>query len=349
MQQMNYELIRRLSRHADTTVIKWGGSQSALPFFLPWAFVRSLPITGQQRRPDIIYLGDGLLAPLGAALKKILNRPVAVTVHGLDVTYTFPLYRTVIAASLKRLDRIIAVSRHTASLCRNIDVDETRCITIPNGVDCAAQQASNEEKATATEWLKSRGITTAQRFPIIITAGRLVKRKGVAPFIRNVLPRLSASHPTLLYIVIGEGPERNSIKNAAGRTDTVLLTGRLPRPLLKGLMALGHIFVMPNIPVTGDAEGFGLVALEAVCAGLPVVAADLEGIRDAVVEGKNGRLVPAGDVERWRTAITEVVQDEEKRKACASAARAYTAARFSWDRCAAQYLTALQALRPREV
>ena len=87
MQRMNYEVIRRLASKTDATVIKWGHSQIFLPLFLLWAFFRSLTLLPKRRRPDVIFLGDALLAPLGLVLKKIMRRPVAVITHGQDLSH----------------------------------------------------------------------------------------------------------------------------------------------------------------------------------------------------------------------------------------------------------------------
>ncbi|MEJ2745131.1 MAG: hypothetical protein P8123_05520, partial [bacterium] len=91
---MNDEIIRRLAAATDATIIKWGGSQLFLIPFLYWALFRSLYMLPKRRRPDVIYLGDALLSPIGFLLKFVFSRPVAVTAHGRDLTFRFPLYRT---------------------------------------------------------------------------------------------------------------------------------------------------------------------------------------------------------------------------------------------------------------
>ncbi len=343
MQRMNYEVIRRLAAETDATVIKWGGSQIYLPFFLIYALFRSLFLLPKSRRPDVIYLGDALLAPLGLLLKKFLRRPVAVTAHGRDLTFRFPLYRTKIGFSLRRLDGIIGVSRYTTELCLAMRIPTDKCTTINNGVNPEEHIPSADDIEAARKWLASRRIKPGR--PVIMTVGRLVKRKGVAHFIENILPLLIKTRPELLYLVVGEGKERQAIESAIRRAraaDNVLLAGSAPRDITRGLMGIAKVFVMPNIHVPGDVEGFGITALEAGCAGLPVAASGIEGIRDAVMEGENGFLVPPGAPGRFAAAIDTLLSDDRKRREAGERARRFTAERFNWDACARRYLEELR-------
>ncbi|MCX6340363.1 MAG: glycosyltransferase family 4 protein [Candidatus Aureabacteria bacterium] len=343
MQRMNYEVIRRLAAATNAIVIKWGGSQLYLLFFIYWALIRSLLLLPKRKRPDVIYLGDALLSPLGFTLKKILRRPVAVTAHGRDLTFRFPLYRRKIGFSLRRLDLVIGVSRHTTELCRAMGVPPERCVTINNGVNPEEHVPTPEDISAAREWLTARGIEPG--IPIIMTVGRLVKRKGIARFISEIFPLLTASFPKLLYIVVGEGKERKSIEKAITEHrfgGNVILAGRLPNHLVRGLMGVSKVFVMPNIAVPGDVEGFGIAALEASCAGLPVIASDLEGIRDAVTDGENGFLIPPGNPRRFAAAIEMLLTNERKRQEAGERARKFTAEHYSWDKVAKNYLVKLE-------
>lgn len=378
---MNYEVIRRLAAQTDATVIKWGHTQLFLPLFLLYAIFRSIFLLPKSRRPDVIYLGDALLSPLGFWLKKILRRPVAVTAHGRDLTFGFPLYRTKIGFSIRRLDLVIGVSMYTTSLCREMGVPPEKCVTINNGVNPEEHIPTPKDIEAAREWLKERRFVIPQLYgnnspspcplpsegegkiigpcitektrgfeagrPIIITVGRLVKRKGIARFISEIFPLLTASFPKLLYIVVGEGKERKSIEKAITEHrfgGNVILAGRLPNHLVRGLMGVSKVFVMPNISVPGDVEGFGIAALEAGCAGLPVIASDLEGIRDAVTDVENGFLIPPGDPRRFAAAIVTLLSDERKRQEAGERARKYTAEHYSWDTSARRYLEELKQL-----
>jgi glycosyltransferase involved in cell wall biosynthesis len=104
---------------------------------------------------------------------------------------------------------------------------------------------------------------------------------------------------------------------------------------------VADLFVMPNVPIANDMEGFGLVALEAASCGTMVVASDLEGIKDAIIDGKNGVLVKPGDANKY----IEVINRELKHHSLnLGAVRDYTLSHYSWDETAAQYATLMQQL-----
>jgi len=151
------------------------------------------------------------------------------------------------------------------------------------------------------------------------------------------MPTIVKKHPNILYLVGGAGPGRDEIEQTIKRhslADNVKLLGKVSDNCLKALYNVADIFIMPNIPIPNDMEGFGLVALEAASCGALVVASNLEGISDAVVNGKNGYLVPAKDA----AAYVETVNRElVKRTLSASAIRRYTMQHYSWDVTARQY------------
>ena len=100
---------------------------------------------------------------------------------------------------------------------------------------------------------------------------------------------------------------------------------------------------MPNVPVPGDMEGFGVVMLEAGFCGLPTVAARLEGIQDAIRDGENGTLLPSGNAPAFAQEILRYHQDRATLAAASVRAARYTAETFSWDAVAGQYVKLFQS------
>ena len=133
-----------------------------------------------------------------------------------------------------------------------------------------------------------------------------------------------------------------------GLEDRVRVLGRLSEEQLLTLFQGSDLFVMPNIPVPGDIEGFGVVMLEAGLCGLPVLAADLEGIRDVVHPGENGELVPRRNV----AAFLEVIERYHANRAALAdascAARTATMQRFSWDIVVERYVQVLAGAERNE-
>ena len=109
-----------------------------------------------------------------------------------------------------------------------------------------------------------------------------------------------------IYVIAGFGPEQEQIEKIIWKfnlTDRVYLLGHISEEEKKCLYQISDLFIMPNISVKDDQEGFGIVALEAGSYGLPIIATDIEGIKDAILDGKTGRLIKEGDNQAFLEAI----------------------------------------------
>jgi glycosyltransferase involved in cell wall biosynthesis len=282
MENLSFHLSQEFKKTPGFKLISWGGSQIWLPFFVLYAFFKAgwLIITRQVNQ---VHLGDGVLAPVGLAIRTIFRTKTTLTACGLDITYKHAFYQRLWPKMIAKLDKVICISSATLDECVKRGIPKNKCVFIPCGVEPEAFKI----KATRKALEKIVGINMSDK-KILITVGRLVKRKGVAWFIANVFPNLDDDY---IYLVAGDGPEKANIQEVIKSTrlqSRVKLLGKISNLDLKILYSTADVFVMPNIPVEGDMEGFGIVAIEASSAGLPVVASDLEGIRDAIIEGKTG-------------------------------------------------------------
>ncbi|MGI5917800.1 MAG: glycosyltransferase family 4 protein [Anaerolineae bacterium] len=353
MQRLSYRLTTEIADRAPVRIIKWGHSQRWLPLFLPYALIYALWLL-MSKPISLIHLGDPLLSPLGVILRRLRRVPVVVTAHGLDVIYPNPLYQRVVIPCLRRLDRVVCISRHALDECVRRGVDKRRCKIIPPGIDIPPDEewqmrrTALADRAPHLNRLCGRPAPSAGH--VLITVGRLVRRKGVAPFVMQALPRLLGRRDDWIYLVVGDGPERRAIEEAidtAGLNDKVYLLGATSENDLKDLYALADLFVMPNVPVKDDCEGFGIVSLEARAAGLPVVAADLEGIREAMGSDEGGLLVPPEDYDAFVEAIDHLLDcgrsDESYRRIRESVAR-----RYCWSTIADRYLVLFDRVRQHD-
>src|SRR5690606_24490751 len=141
---------------------------------------------------------------------------------------------------------------------------------------------------------------------------RQVRRKGHVWFIEKVLPLLDKP---VNVIFVGDGPERSTIQEAISKSDgkhRIVMTGKIDDKALDSVYQAADVFVMPNISVPGDMEGFGIVMLEANMRGVPIVASNLEGIADVVTVGKNGYLVEPHNEIHFAQSLLTVLQNKEK-------------------------------------
>jgi glycosyltransferase involved in cell wall biosynthesis len=328
-------------RDGDSQVdlVAWGGSNKWLPVVYCWLFGRALASV-LTFRPDVIFLQDGVMAPLGWALKLLTRRPTLIIIHGLEVTHKNAVYRLLVFPFIERQTAFAAVSEGTkqAAIAALGRVGSERVAVIHNGLSDVFYSAKpRDEQLPIVAQEADLELQRLHGSRILVTAGRLVKRKGVSWFVGNVMPRVVADDPSVLYLVAGSGPQRAEIElaiNRHGLADNVKLLGRVSDECLKALYNSADVFLMPNVPVPNDMEGFGLAAIEAASCGALVVASDLEGISAAVVNGKNGYLVPAGDASAYTAIVTRELAG---RTLSPDAVRRYTLDHYSWAETAAAY------------
>lgn len=293
-----------------SVLIAHGGSNRGLLWWLPVAWLRVAGLV-LRRRVGLVLVGD---APTFAALLPVLavsRVPSAVMVMGLDVTYDNPVYRAVVPRALRRAGSVIAISQATRDATIAAGVPEPQVAVLRLGVAPPAPSASREESRERV--VEALGL--GPDHVLLLTLGRLVRRKGVRWLVAEVLPGLPEH---VHYVIAGDGPESEQIRAAAqdaGVADRVHLLGRVDDQVREDLMRGCDVFVQPNVAVPGDMEGFGLVTIEAAMRDAVVVAADLEGIKDAVVPGETGILVVSADAGAWLRTLDALVRDAPAREA----------------------------------
>ncbi len=281
LEKYSFNLIEAFSSSLRTHKITLAKSKKHLFWFFPYSLVKALYVI-RKFSVSHVHLCDGMLAPVGLLLKGFTGKPVTVTVHGLDITYRNPLYQRVIPSCVKMMDRIVCVSHSTRDeLLKRTHVVPENCIVIPNGI-IADEMVLSQPKSELLERFETLTRLSLPNRKILFTLGHLVRRKGVAWFVENVVLRLPEKY---VYLVAGDGPEKDRIEKIILQhhlEKRVFLLGEISNEIRNILYNIADIFVMPNITVPNDVEGFGIVALEAGSCGLPVVATNIQGIRDAV-------------------------------------------------------------------
>lgn len=342
MQTASYELYQELQKNTEVKLIKWGGSMKYLPIIYPWLFIRGL-LASIIWKPDVVYLQDGVMAPIGWLLKKLAQRKTLITVHGLEVTYQNRIYRSLVMPFIRLQDRVITVSEGTKQTVQeNVDVNSG---VINNGVVDQFYR-ENLDKDKLNNQLLDEGyvLPDMAKKKILHTHGRLVKRKGVAWLVSNVLPLLVKNDKNIVYLISGTGAASENIHKTIARMklqDHAFMLGRVSDDLLIKIYNSIDLFIAPNIEVEGDLEGFGIVAVEASSCGNTVITSDIEGLKDAVINGKNGFRLPAEDIQKYVSKIKQELDNPSLKK---SAVRSFTLKEYSWANAAQKYLDEFKQL-----
>lgn len=335
MELFAYELSEALNSKADLRLVKWAGRGRvrAVLIALPYLYLRA-KWELLKGGVDVIHAQDGVLAPIAYVLSRLFRKPYTVQIHGLDITYRNPLFKAIVPPAVKKADLIFCISHDAARHLTKTGVDENKVKVINLAVSDVMHGKSDKNQLLAK-------LNLPADTPLILTVGRLVERKGVAWFIDKVLPALLQKQPKLIYLIAGEGGERSKIEDIIRKHNLnkhVRLLGRVDDETRLALYNGADVFVMPNINVPGDIEGFGLVLLEAALCARPIVAADTEGLKDAVVNGQNGLLVPMKDSVAFTKEINHFLADTDHSKKFADAARQFTLGNYRWDKVAERYI-----------
>lgn len=315
-----------------------------------WFFVAALVIgwrLSRKNRYDYIMTGSALVIPIAYLLSRMFNYQLAVQIHGLDVIYRQFLYQLMIRVFLPRCDLLFANSQRSKMHALERGVSAAKIKVINPGIHFA-EFAEVSEPIELYQKYKIKGRQ------IILSAGRLAPRKGIAEFTRYVLPEVIRTHPDVLFIIVGDNPTnslahkenvRAQVEDAVNElhlNENVLLLGRVERHVLIHLYHACHLFVLPAIDVAGDMEGFGIVLLEASAAGKPVVSSRIGGIPDAVVDGQSGILVRPGNWSEMVNAIVELLRNDDQRMTMGLFGRDRAQSELDWTMVGRRYLEELQ-------
>ncbi len=346
MERLSYEYIDTLYRQPGVTV-----SKIVLPYkdgtslkihrlrSILFAFTVIPGALAAARTVDVIHLGDPLLSLVGWLIKKIWKKPVVVSVHGLDVSFPNPVYQWYLHTFFSGFDLYVPISRAARGQLQKFSLAGKVEVIHPG-----LRDRLFDPTRTHLDLEELLGFAVRET-KILLTHGRLVARKGQAWFIGNVLPLLS---PSVHYVVSGEGEERPKLKalaQALNLSNRVHFLGKVSEEHLAVLYNSADVYVQPNVPVAGDTEGFGLVVLEAAACERIVVAANLEGLAEAITDKQNGYLVPSQNALAWREQLEKVFQlSPAESHSLGKQARDYTLQKFAWPKIIKQHVDAIRKI-----
>jgi glycosyltransferase-like protein len=327
-----------------------------------------LPTLEERVFASVAALADGL-APLAAAYPVLHTQdcisaraacqvrtadrtagpaPVVLrTVHHVD-DFTSPSLIDCQRRAILEPDRILVVSEHWRDLLYR-DYG-TKAEVVHNGVDAARFQAADTAQAKSQAKELRRRAGAADR-PLILSVGGIEPRKGSDTLVQAIAALKKAGRDPVLAVVGGHSfqdyrPYRDrvlaSLPGLGLRLDDdVVLVGTVPDAELPAWYAAADLLAFPS-----TKEGWGLAVLEAMSAGLPVVASDLPVFGEYLTSGRDALLVPVDDASALAAALAAVLDDPDLAASLRAKALA-TARRFTWARSAAEHQAIYASLARR--
>ncbi len=305
-----------------------------VPFFLIFQLVNIIKLV---KKYDIKTIHAHWIIPQGlmaVIYKLFFNKNVKIlsTAHGADIyslrsRFSGYLKKFVI----KNTDKLTCVSNALKSEILNLHKKENIEI-LPMGVDTGLFSPEKHNELVR----EKLGIKNT----FLLFTGRLVEKKGLYYLIK-AMPEVLRQFPGTKLLIIGEGPEKNSLINLSKSLDldkNIIFAGPVHHKKLPEYFATADIFTGPSITASdGDSEGFGLVFAEALSCETPVITTDLPAISDIVKNNFNGFTIPQKDVDSLAKKIIFLMKNPDKIKEMGKNARAFAIENFDRKKIAAEY------------
>lgn len=269
---------------------------------------------------DIIHahvaLPDGFAAMI---LNTKYNKPLVVTIHGQDLYTTLHKNancKKALIEVFKQADKVIVVSTSLKQIAQtNIGVPGEIAV-ISNGI--MPEEASSGINTLITKYAGNK---------VILSVSYLIARKGIDLNIKAI-SKLAKKYPDLKYIVIGNGPEMPFLKQLTHNLNLnqqVEFVGSLSHEKVMEYMAIADIFSLPSCN-----EGFGVVYLEAMLHGKPVIANQGEGIGDVIHNNSIGLLVKPKSVESLTESIEYLLNNRQRAQSIGEKAKQVVLENYTW-------------------
>ena len=297
-----------------------------------WPAVYSFKRCFRKEKPDYVLVGQ--ILPLGTILYFwSLFMPIryGVFLHGMDFAYASKnSWKKFLASKiLKRADKIICANNYAASRVREFNPNlEYKTEVVNPGIDSAAPIVEAHDLEMIRSQYNLEGKT------VLLSIGRLVKRKGVDRVIESLRQLPESEAANLVYFIAGIGSEEEYLRQLvpARLSKNIFFLGQITESEKWLWLTLCDIFIMPARDISGDYEGFGIVYLEANLCAKPVIAGDVGGVRDAVIDEYNGLLVDSEKIDKIIEAINRLAKDPNYRNTLGLQGQARAIQDFNWEK-----------------
>jgi glycogen(starch) synthase len=306
------------------------------PNFLTWVLLFNHFLTKRMADVtskvdfDVMHVHDWLAAFSGISFKHYLKKPIVLTVHSTEVGRAQGLHSPDSFSingiewwAMYEANRVIVCSHSMKNeICDHFNLPREKVDVIPNAIDATKYQISVDRGAVRQRY----GVGYGEK--LILCVGRLVPQKGIEYFIRAI-PRIAKRYPEAKFVIVGEGWSRDILEaeaHASGHGRKIQFTGFASDQEVINLMTSADVLVVPSI-----YEPFGIVALEGMATGVPVVASKVGGLSEVIEHDRTGLFVYPKNPESIAWGIDKVLSDPDHAKWLTENAKEKLHKAYSWE------------------
>ncbi len=310
-------------------------SELGHPNFLTWVLLfnhfieKRIADVGQEVKFDVLHVHDWLTAPASIAFKHSVGKPMVLTIHSTEHGRSGihnPDSSTIDGLewwAAYESSRVIATSDSMKSeVCDHFKLPWEKVKIIPNAIDSDKYSGSVDRGAVRARY----GVRHGEK--LVLSVGRLVPQKGIEYLVQAV-PNVAWRHPETKFVIVGEGWYRDHLQYltaTTGQAWRINFTGFIPDHELIALTKSADVLVMSSI-----YEPFGIVALEGMAAGVPVVASRVGGLAEIIEHDKTGILVYPRNPDSISWGINQILSNPEHARWLAKNAEERIQKTYSWE------------------
>jgi len=306
------------------------------PNFLTWVLLfnhfltkRMADVT-QSIDFDVMHVHDWLAAFSGISFKHYLKKPMVLTVHSTEIGRAQGLHSPDSFSingiewwATYEADRVIVCSQSMKNeICGHFNLPLDKVDVIPNAIDTTKYQTSVDRGSVRQRY----GVGYGEK--LILCVGRLVPQKGIEYFIRAI-PHIAKRYPEAKFIIVGEGWSRDILESearASGHGGKIQFTGFASDQEVINLMTSADVLVVPSV-----YEPFGIVALEGMASGVPVLASKVGGLSEVIEHDRTGLFVYPKSPESIAWGIDRILSDPDHAKWLTENAKEKLQNAYSWE------------------
>jgi len=318
---------------------RYWSAKLQLPIFLP-AQARAIAAIMKQEDWDLVHAH--WIVPQGFFAANLCNHhnvPLLLTAHAGDVfAMRHPLIRPFGRYALRNAVSCTVNSNATVEVVLRLYSD-SKVNLVPMGVDLGRFHPGLPDEELVRRFdLKDK---------TVLGVGRFAPKEGFSHLIDSAAI-LVKRYPDLRVVLVGFGPEEDLLRERVKKHElegVVRFAGRVSQTDLPRYYRSSQVFALPSVLLpSGDTEGQGIVLLEAMASGIPLVASAVGGVVDVVKNGEDGLLVPPSDPETLANALSSILDDHSLASRFVSSGQKTIENRFSWERTADRFAELYQEI-----